>query len=237
MNPLSRTGLPRAEVPAAFDTGAAAYDRLVGINPGYHRHLRISARRLLSPARPGPRVLDAGCGTGASTAALLAVAPGARITAIDASAGMLARARVKPWPDAVEFVHTPVERLTGVRGPFDAILAAYLVRNLADPDAVLRELHGLLRPGGRLAVHDYSVRDSRRARWVWNAVCGAIVIPAGRLATGDGTLYRHLRRSVLDFDGVGTLADRLRGAGFTDVRVGTMPGWQRGIVHTVLGTA
>lgn len=46
MNPLPDNGLPRAEVPGAFDGGAAAYDRLVGVNPGYHHHLRISARRL-----------------------------------------------------------------------------------------------------------------------------------------------------------------------------------------------
>ncbi|WP_326950184.1 class I SAM-dependent methyltransferase [Amycolatopsis sp. NBC_01307] len=237
MNPLPGNGLPRAEVPAAFDAGAAAYDRLVGANPGYHRHLRISARRLGLPGRgAGARVLDAGCGTGASTAALLAAAPHARVTAIDASAAMLAQARAKTWPESVEFHHTPVEELAGVHGPFDAVFAAYLLRNLADPDAQLKTLHGLLRPGGRIAVHEYSVRDSRRARWVWNAVCGAIVIPAGRLATGDATLYRHLRRSVLAFDGVGELCARLADAGFTDVRTGTMTGWQRGIVHTVLGT-
>ncbi|MDT8912371.1 class I SAM-dependent methyltransferase [Amycolatopsis sp. PS_44_ISF1] len=232
MSSLSGTGLPRGEVPAAFDGGAAAYDRLVGINPGYHRHLRISARRL--GAADGSRVLDAGCGTGASTAALLSALPHARITAIDASAEMLARARRKKWPATVDFVPTPVEALAD-EGPFDAIFAAYLVRNLADPDTQLKKLHDLLRPGGRIAVHEYSVRDSRRARWRWNAVCGAIVIPAGRLATGDATLYRHLRRSVLAFDGVADLCARLTGAGFTDVRTGTVPGWQRGIVHTVLG--
>lgn len=232
---MKGNGLPRAEVPAAFDAGAASYDRLVGLNPGYHRDLRLSARRLVPPARSGLRILDAGCGTGASTAALLAIAPDARVTAIDASAAMLARARTKPWPSTVDFRHTPIEEPPA--GPFDAVFAAYLLRNVADPDATLRTLRGLLRPGGHLALHEYSVRDSRRARWVWNAVCGAIVIPLGRVTTGDATLYRHLRRSVLAFDGVRDLTDRLARAGFTDVRTGTMPGWSRGIVHTVLGTA
>ena len=63
--------LRREEVPAAFDTGAAAYARLVGANPGYHAHLRLSARRMRLPGDGrGLRLLDAGCGTGASTAAL-----------------------------------------------------------------------------------------------------------------------------------------------------------------------
>src|ERR1700759_980699 len=138
---VSNTGLPRADVPAAFDVGAFAYDRLVGTSPGYHAHLRLSAQRLRLPNDGrGLRLLDAGCGTGASTAALLSVAPHAEITAIDASGGMLDEAKNKPWPSSVRFVHTPVEGLAenGVVGPFDGILAAYLIRNLSDPDTQLR---------------------------------------------------------------------------------------------------
>ena len=80
MTGVSRAGLRRAEVPGAFDVGAAAYDRLVGANPGYHDHLRISARRMRIPdGGRGLRLLDAGCGTGASTAALLEAAQHAQI--------------------------------------------------------------------------------------------------------------------------------------------------------------
>lgn len=72
------------------------------------------------PARgKGLRLLDAGCGTGASTAALLAVAPHADIVAVDASRGMLDAARAKDWPATVRFVHTPSNnwRSTGSPGP------------------------------------------------------------------------------------------------------------------------
>jgi len=237
---LDEHGLPRDAVPSAFDGGAASYDRLVAVNPGYHRHLRRSARRLgLTGDGEGLHLLDAGCGTGASTAALLSALPKATITAIDASASMLDQARRKTWPPGVRFVHAKVEDLAGagVRGPFDGILAAYLIRNLADPDTQLRALKALLRPGAPIAVHEYSVRDSRRARLVWKAVCAAIVIPAGRVTTGDTTLYRHLRDSVLTFDGVSTLENRLTAAGFTGVHTEPQSGWQRGIVHTFLATA
>jgi ubiquinone/menaquinone biosynthesis C-methylase UbiE len=233
------SGLRRETVPTAFDAGAFAYDRLVGANPGYHAHLRLSARRMRLPdGGRGLRLLDAGCGTGASTAALLAVAPQAEITAIDASGEMLARARAKPWPASVTFVHTPVENLAaaGVRGPFDGILAAYLIRNVPDPDAVLRELHDLLWPGGTLAVHEYSVRDSWRARAVWQAVCRGVIIPAGRVVAGDDSLYRYLRDSVDRFDGAARLRCRLRDAGLTGVHSETVPGWQNGIVHTFLAS-
>lgn len=236
---VPRTGLDRTEVPGAFDTGAAAYDRLVGANPGYHAHLRLSARRMRLPGRGrGLRLLDAGCGTGASTAALLAAAPEAEIVAVDASAGMLAQARRKPWPATVRFVHSPVEDLAahGVTGPFDGIFAAYLIRNLADPDGQLRALRALLAPGGTFAAHEYSVRDSPTARAVWHAVCWSIIIPAGRATTGEATLYRHLWRSVATFDGARAFRRRLAAAGFTAVHSETMTGWQRGVVHTFLAT-
>ena len=197
-------GPPRGDLSAAFDAGATAYDRLVGANPGYHAHLRLSAQRMRIPGcGKGLRLLDAGCGTGASTAALLAAAPEAEIIAVDASRGMLDAALAKDWPPLVRFVHTPVEQLAehGINGPFDAILTAYLVRNLADRDSQLRHLRALLRPGGTLAVHEYSVRDSATATGIWHAVCWGIVIPAGWWHTRDTALYRYLWRSVLAFDG------------------------------------
>jgi ubiquinone/menaquinone biosynthesis C-methylase UbiE len=234
------TGLPRPAVPTAFDIGAGAYDRMVGANPGYHEHLRISVRRMRIPSGGrGMRLLDAGCGTGASTAALLAEAPEAEIVAVDASEGMLREARAKSWPSSLRFVQGRIEDLAelGVEGPFDGILAAYLVRNLADPDAQLKRFLDLLRPGGTLAVHEYSVRDSRPAVWTWIAVCWGIIIPSGWRHTRDTTLYRHLCRSVLTFDGAGRFRRRLADAGFVGVHSETVGGWQRNIVHTFLANA
>ena len=240
MRRLSKSGLSRPEVPGAFDVGAAAYDKLVGANPGYHDHLRISAHRMRIPGGGrGLRLLDAGCGTGASTAALLEAAPHAEIVAVDASAGMLEQARAKSWPDSVRFVHSGIEEFTGAatQGQFDGILAAYLVRNLDDPDAQLRRFSSMLRPGATLALHEYSVRDSQAAQALWDAVCWGIIIPAGWLRTRDSTLYRHLWRSVKTFDGAAQFQRRLAAAGFTGVHSETMPGWQHGIVHTFIGEA
>ncbi|MGW1958092.1 methyltransferase domain-containing protein [Streptomyces sp. NPDC001920] len=222
------------DLAAAFDHAARGYDTLVAANPGYHAHLRRSARRLGLPGRgEGLRLLDLGCGTGASTAALRSVLPGAAVTAVDASAGMLRRAALKPWADGVTFVHTPVERLTpaGVGGPFDAVFAAYLFRNVSDPDAVLALARDLLKPGGRLGVHEYTLSGRRVDRVVWTAVCRGIVQPAATVL-GDGELYRHLWRSVVGFDTADRFARRVRAAGFERVRSLPLPGWQTGITHT-----
>ncbi|MGD9619710.1 MAG: class I SAM-dependent methyltransferase [Mycolicibacterium sp.] len=228
-------GMP--DVPGAFDAEAGTYDALVGANPGYHKHLQLSAARMQLPdGGRGLRLLDVGCGTGASTAALLHAAPHAEIVAVDGSAGMLAQARAKDWPKSVTFVQGRAEDLAaaGVIGPFDGILAAYLVRNLAEPDSFLQSLRTLLRPGGVVAVHEYSVRDSPAAAAIWNAVCIAIIIPAGWFRSRDTALYRYLRRSVNQFDGAAGFRGRLQRNGFVDVRTATVPGWQHNIVHTFL---
>ncbi|MFI9810287.1 class I SAM-dependent methyltransferase [Streptomyces sp. NPDC052301] len=222
------------ELTAAFDHAARTYDALVAVNPGYHSHLRRSVRRLGLPDHGrGLRILDLGCGTGASTAALAAALPNAEITAVDASAGMLARATTKRWPPHVTFVQAPAERLAeaGVHGPFDAVFAAYLFRNVADPDALLTTVHRILAPSGRLGVHEYTLSGHRAHRAVWTLVCRGIVQPlAGAL--GDRDLYRHLWRSVVEFDTTDRFAARMRTAGFDRVRVLPLPGWQTGITHT-----
>ncbi|WP_228973041.1 class I SAM-dependent methyltransferase [Streptomyces sp. DH12] len=224
------------DLATAFDRAAPAYDRLTAANPGYHADLRRSARRLALPdGGAGLRVLDLGCGTGSSTRALLDAAPRARITAVDASAGMLRRALAKTWPDNVRFLHLTAEEVAAAAGeaPYDAVFAAYLFRNVTDPDDVLTSVRALLRPGGRLAVHEYSLSGSPVHRALWNAVCRGVIIPAGTL-TGDRALYRHLRRSVLDFDTAPAFAARLARAGFTGVRTLPVAGWQTGVVHTFL---
>ncbi|GGM60305.1 ubiquinone/menaquinone biosynthesis methyltransferase [Longimycelium tulufanense] len=231
---MTAAKVPRAWVPGAFDAAARGYDLLVGANPGYHRHLRMSALRARTGPGSGLRILDLGCGTGASTAALLAVAPAAQIVGVDASAGMLARARAKTWPDNVRFVHASAGQLAeaDMDAPFDVIFAAYLVRNLDDPDRALRRLRGMLRPGGQLVVHEYSVRDSWWHRLVWTVVCWSVIVPLGTVVARDPRLFVYLWRSVLSFDGVQTFRNRLFGCGFDPVDVSPVTGWQRGIVHT-----
>ncbi|MFD3475942.1 methyltransferase [Streptomyces sp. NPDC058695] len=225
-----------ATLTRAFDHAARSYDALVRANPGYHTHLRRSVRRLgyAAPGR-GLRLLDLGCGTGASTAALLSVLPEAEITAVDASAGMLERAAAKRWPPTVTFAHTAAEELAHaeVSGPYDAVFAAYLFRNTADPDPVLSAVRDMLAPGGRLAVHDYTLSGKRRHRALWSTVCAGL-LPL-TTALGDGPLYRHLWRSVIEFDTADLFAHRLTAAGFAQVRILPLPGWQTGITHTIVG--
>jgi len=227
---------------AAFDRGATRYDLMVALNPGYHRELRRAASALIERvgARPGLSLLDLACGSGASTRALVdAAPPGASVLGLDASAGMLEQARRKDWPVGVRFGQAVAGRLdldaVGA-ATLDGVQACYLFRNVppAERDRAVREVFELLRPGGWLCVQEYSVAGDRRARAVWDAVSRLAIIPLGRLVGRTDDLYRYLWRSVVDFDSIGRFADRLDAAGFTQIAHRTAPGWQRGILHTVV---
>ena len=234
-----------ATVPSAFDAVARSYDLMVALSPGYHAQLRSSAEALVSAMTstgtrdPGRRLrlVDLGCGSGASTAALLHALDEAGVDAevigVDGSAGMLAVARRKTGLARVEFRQADAEQLDGGElGEVDGVLAAYLVRNVAARDRLLRQVHGLLRPGGSFVVHDYSVRESRPATLAWSLTCWLVVIPLGLVSAPRSPIYRYLWRSVLDFDGVRGLVRRLHDAGFPEVDHRTHPGVQRGQVHT-----
>lgn len=238
------TMIATEDVPQAFDEAAPRYDLMVALNPGYHRHLRSAASALvekLAPGRRTTRVADLGCGSGASSRALvseLASEPRVQVIGVDASAGMLERARGKTWGPGVEFHHGLAEDLAGSRGdwgladPVDAVFAAYLFRNVSERDKVLASVHDLLTPGGVLVTQEYSVTGSPSAEWLWSAICWLVVIPLSFLTSGETRLYRYLWNSVRQFDSVRTFTDRLIAAGFVDVEVRSVAGWQHGILHT-----
>jgi ubiquinone/menaquinone biosynthesis C-methylase UbiE len=244
LSPASTT-----DVPLAFDRAAPTYDLMVRLNPGYHRHLRAAAGALVErlPLRTGRsvRVADLGAGSGASTAALVRalrdVTAPVEIVGLDASAQMLAQAEEKDWPTGVRFVHGRAEELDqrrsewGLDESLDGVFAAYLFRNVDDRDRVLSSVHDLLAPGGVLVTQEYSVVGSRHAPKVWSAVCWLVVIPLAYLTSRQTSLYRYLWRSVQAFDSVQTFTERMHRAGFVDVEVRTVSGWQREILHTFRG--
>ena len=244
------TAITTANVAEAFDEAADRYDLMVGLNPGYHDHLRSAAEALAEPLpRPARtngaavvRLVDLGCGSGASTRALLSatqrIGVRASIVGMDASDGMLAQARLKSWPPGVRFEVGMAEELAfareswGLGDRVPGVFAAYLFRNVAERDKALAAVFDLLDDEGTFVVQEYSVAGSPMAAALWSLVCWTVVIPLSWLTSRQTRLYRYLWRSVLRFDSVQAFTDRLYGVGFVDVEVRTVPGWQRGILHT-----
>ncbi|MFG2078612.1 class I SAM-dependent methyltransferase [Nonomuraea maritima] len=111
-------------------------------------HIERPAMTALAGDVSGRRILDAGCGSGALTAALRE--RGAVVTGIDASAGMLAVARRRLGDDADLRVVDLRDPLPFADGAFDDVVASLVLHYLEDWGPTLAEMRRVLKPGGRL---------------------------------------------------------------------------------------
>lgn len=99
----------------------------------------------------GLDVLDLGCGTGRHTVRLAAA--GARVTAVDFSAGMLAVARERVEGGEVRFLeHDLHEPLPFDNASFDLVVSGLVLEHLRDLTVFFAEVHRVLRPTGRSVI-------------------------------------------------------------------------------------
>jgi O-methyltransferase/aklanonic acid methyltransferase len=128
----------------AWDTSAVAWNtpvagRLVG----------------LAGLRPGIDVLDAGCGAGAATIPAARIVRPGRVTGIDSSAAMIARARQRAAEaDAENVLFLCEDAMSPSFAPatFDAVISSMVVQHLSSPATALQAWLELLRPGGVIAL-------------------------------------------------------------------------------------
>lgn len=127
--------------------------------------------------RDGGHVLDVATGTGLVAAELLE--RGFRVTGLDQSPEMLARARGR-FGDRVELVEASADALPFADASFDHLTFTYLLRYVDEPAATMRELARVVKPAGTIAMLEF---DVPRGIWrpPWNLWVGVGLPLAGRL--------------------------------------------------------
>jgi demethylmenaquinone methyltransferase/2-methoxy-6-polyprenyl-1,4-benzoquinol methylase len=211
------------DMAAMFDKVAPRYDFLNRVL-SLRRDMGWRKRAVeLARLGEGEVALDVGVGTGDLAFALLAASPAsARVVGVDVSERMLTlvrgRARSSGMGARFEARSADAHALPFPDASFDRVVAGFAVRNFGDLDAGLREMRRVLRPEGRAVVLEFSTAPNRIVRAVNRLYTHALVPRIAAALGGDAAAYRYLPASVDRFPGAERLADRLRAAGFSDVR-------------------
>lgn len=210
----------RAYVRSVFEQIAPSYDRLnhlLSLNVD-----RIWRRRAIAALAwerdPAGTYLDLCAGT-LDVSDALARTPGfaGRVVAADFAEPMLRAGRGKPPAGSVAPVVADALSLPLAGASVAGALVAFGARNLAELDAGLREVHRVLRPGGRFVILELTTPHSGLVRAAYHLYFRRVLPFVGGLISGHHTAYRYLPESVANFPAEEELAARMSRAGFASV--------------------
>jgi demethylmenaquinone methyltransferase/2-methoxy-6-polyprenyl-1,4-benzoquinol methylase len=220
-----------ADVAAMFDDVAKRYDLTNDIlSLGQDRRWRKAVVAAVD-ARPGERVLDLAAGTGTSSQPF--ADRGADVVPCDFSLGMLrVGKRAKPH---LSFTAGDGTRLPFADDTFDAVTISFGLRNIVDPDAGLREMLRVTRPGGRIVVCEFSHPTWAPFREVYIEYLMKALPSIARAVSSSPDAYVYLAESIRAWPDQEGLSHRLAAAGWTDVRWRNLSGGIVALHHAVAG--
>jgi demethylmenaquinone methyltransferase/2-methoxy-6-polyprenyl-1,4-benzoquinol methylase len=157
-------------------------------------------------------VLDLAAGTAVSTVEL--EKSGAWCVAADFSVGMLAAGGARKVPK----VAGDATKLPFGDGVFDAVTISFGLRNVADPQAGLREMARVTRPGGRLVVCEFSTPTNALFATAYKEYLMRALPRVARAVSSNPDAYVYLAESIRAWPDQAGLADQMSQAGWSGVR-------------------
>ena len=202
------------DVAGMFDDVGKNYDKTnTVLSFGLDKYWRCRTRERLE-LKPGEKVLDLAAGTAVSTVEL--AKSGAWVVACDFSQGMLAAGKDRDVPKVVgDAMYLPFADNT-----FDAVTISYGLRNVHDFEAGLREMARVTKPGGRLAVNEFSTPVIPGFRTLYKEYLPLALPPIAKVFSSNPEAYEYLAESIRAWPDQEALARAINANGWSDA------GWQ-----------
>jgi demethylmenaquinone methyltransferase/2-methoxy-6-polyprenyl-1,4-benzoquinol methylase len=203
-----------------FDNIAPTYDKLNhrlswDIDKGWRR----KAIKQLAPFHP-KSLLDIATGTGDFAILSAQMLKPERLVGADISEGMMQIGRQKVaalgLQDVVTFEKEDCLHLSYNSDTFDAVTAAFGIRNFADLDAGLREMYRVLKPGGHLSIVELTSPVSFPMKQLFRIYSHTVLPVYGRLISRDTSAYSYLTKTIEAFPQGERMVDILMKAGFAE---------------------
>jgi ubiquinone/menaquinone biosynthesis C-methylase UbiE len=170
-----------------FDSWSRSYDRSL-----LQRFLFKPSHRAMADQMRGSdlRILDVGCGTGKFASIVLEQLPQAQVFGLDLSEQMLVKGspRLDQWPGRYHVVRGDSERLPFEEDSFDVVTCSHSFHHYPHQDRVVREMHRVLKPDGRLMLID----GNRDGWWGWLIFDIGVTWVEGQVHHCSGKRLRNL---------------------------------------------
>ena len=220
IKPYNQEAEKANQVEQMFDNIAPTYDKLNhrlswDIDKGWRR----KAIRQLQPFAP-KTLLDIATGTGDFAILAAKMLKPEKLIGADISEGMMEICRQKVKAEGldsiVSFEKEDCLNLSYADGTFDAVTAAFGIRNFADLDKGLKEMQRVLKPGGHLSIVELTTPVSFPMKQLFRIYSHTVLPVYGRLISKDTSAYGYLTKTIEAFPQGERMMEILKKAGFAE---------------------
>lgn len=221
IKPYDEQGKKSELVEQMFDNIAFSYDKLNHrLSWDFDKRWRRKAVEQLKALQP-KRMLDIATGTGDFAILAAEMLHPEQIIGADISEGMMEIGRQKVaeknLSEVISFMKEDCLNLSFEDNSFDAVTAAFGIRNFQDLDKGLSEMCRVLRPGGMLSIVELTTPVHFPMKQLFNVYSNTVLPIYGTLISKDSSAYDYLNKSIAAFPQGERMMDILKKAGFDKV--------------------
>lgn len=210
-------------VHSVFESIAPKYDLMNDII-SFRRHKAWRAFTMKKMnVSSGSESLDVCCGTCDWTLDLAKASGSGKVIGLDFSQNMLDYGAVKVkkagMDEQIELVNGNAMQLPYEDNSFDYVTIGFALRNVPDLDQVIKEMHRVVKPGGKVVSLEMSKPTWQPFKAVYYFYFRHLLPLLGKLIARKHEQYKWLPQSLIDFPNHKELAERFRSAGMEKVEV------------------